>query len=66
MQMSICNKNKQTNKQTKNTPEKTDLQFAHMKASDGADVLSIVQMFIVSGNSKGKVLPVECSVFKRS
>lgn len=62
---SVTKQNNQKKKK-KPTPEKTGLQFAHMKGSDGADVLSIVQMFIVSGNSKGKVLPVECSVFKRS
>lgn len=60
MQMSICNKKK-------TTPEQTEgLQFAHMKGSDGADVLSIVKMSIVSGNSKGNIFPIECSVIKRS
>lgn len=51
----------------KTTPEQTEgLQFAHMKGSDGADVLSIVKMSIVSGNSKGNIFPIECSVIKRS
>lgn len=60
MQMSICNNKKKT-------PEQTEgVQFAHMNGSDGTDVLSVVKMSIVSGNSKRKVLPVECSVIRRT
>lgn len=37
-----------------------------LKGSNGANVLSIEKMSIASGNSKGKVLPIECSVIRRS